>query len=153
MQKRKRKPCRAALLVAFGLAASHGEAAGKQATTLPPPMTGAWGWSAESCVKAGDDGRIIVADQSVAFSAALYRLQAVAVQQDGAVRGVAWTNEEGEVGASRSVIILKLLAPDRLSVRTEAAGAHVYIRCAGKRAARLRNKPGKFRDPETSARL
>ncbi len=74
--------------------------------------------------------------RSVDFFASSYRLQSLVVQPDGGYRAAAVTNEEGETGASRDVIALKLLAPTLLKVWTEAAGAHTYVRCASDAPAR-----------------
>ena len=71
VRTRKSRPWRAAVFVAFAVAAGRGEAAERQPARLPAAMTGAWGWSAESCAKADDDGRMVVADRSVGFAAAL----------------------------------------------------------------------------------
>jgi hypothetical protein len=112
------------------LSSGPAEAGGEQAPALPAAMMGTWGWEAQSCANASDDGRMIVKARSVAFFAAFYRLQKLAVQRNGAIRAAATTTEEGEAGASRNVIELKLVTPSLLSVRTAAAGTHAYIRCA-----------------------
>jgi hypothetical protein len=100
------------------------------AAGLPADMKGTWGWEAQSCANPGDDGRVVVATWSVSFFAADYRLTAVNSRADGEVRGVAVTNEEGERSRSRKTIALRLIGPDRLSVRTQDADVHIYVRCA-----------------------
>jgi hypothetical protein len=125
-----RKRLAPALLLAGAALIDPASAEAKPARTLPGAMTGLWGWSAQSCAIAGDDGRVIVSTHSVAFFASAYRLQNVVAQADGALRAVATIAEEGEAGVSKGSIALKLASPDRLSIATDAAGAHVYIRCA-----------------------
>ena len=106
--------------------------AGGLAAGLPADMRGVWGWDAQSCAKPDNDGRVAVATWSVAFSAAVYHLTAVNFLASGEARGVAVTNEEGETGRSRKSIALRLIGSDRLSMRTEDAGVHVYVRCASR---------------------
>lgn len=92
-------------------------------------MTGMWGWTAQSCGIAGDDGHVVIKARSVEFFAALYSLENIVVRADGAFHATAIVNEEGEPGASRGHVDLKLVADGRLSIRTDAAGSHTYVRC------------------------
>jgi hypothetical protein len=123
-------------LILVELPAASTRAGGDRASTLPASMTGTWGWSAQSCANAADDGRVVIKARSVAFFASSYRLQSLVVKPDGAYHAAAATNEEGEPSASRGVIALKLLGPALLKIWTDTAGAHTYVRCASDAPAR-----------------
>jgi hypothetical protein len=101
----------------------------RQPHGLQPSMIGKWGWSAESCAKADDDGQVTISMKSVAFFASAYNLRKVVARADGSLHVIAATSEEGEAGTSTGVIDLKQLTPRTLSIRTAAAGRHVYVRC------------------------
>jgi hypothetical protein len=98
--------------------------------SLPPSMIGEWGWAAPSCADRDDDGRVRVKRNSVEFFASSYRLERIVARPGGALRASASTSEEGEAGASRGTIELRLVSPTRLSIWTDSAGRHVYLRCA-----------------------
>lgn len=100
---------------------------------LPASFFGQWGWDAESCAKRDDDGQVTVKARSVDFYASGYSLRVIVAQPNGVFRATAVTSEEGEAGRSRGKIDLKLVAPDRLSIKTDASGDHVYVRCAATR--------------------
>ena len=92
-------------------------------------MIGTWGWSADSCARPDDDGRVIITARSVQFYVSLYELQEIVLQPDGTVQANARYREEGEEGTSRAVIRLKLVTPDRLMVQTDSNGGQEYVRC------------------------
>jgi hypothetical protein len=94
-------------------------------------MLGVWGWEAQSCAKLNDDGRVTVKARAVDFFASSYQLKDAAILPNGALRAAAVTTEEGEPGVSQGHIELRLVGPSRLSIRTDAAGVHVYMRCGG----------------------
>jgi hypothetical protein len=101
--------------------------------TLPASFIGQWAWDAESCAKPDDDGHVAIKPRSVDFYASGYSLQVIVAQPNGVFRATAVTTEEGEPGRSRNKIDLKLVAPDRLSIKTGASGDHDYVRCASAR--------------------
>jgi hypothetical protein len=104
-------------------------AATSEQPTTPAAMLGVWGWSAQSCANVNDDGRATIKAHAVAFFAASYQLKDIVILPSGALRAAAITSEEGEPGAARAHIELRLTAPSLLSIRTDAAGIHVYLRC------------------------
>ena len=75
----------AAILVAalLGSTAQAATPESAHATTLPASMIGAWGWEAQSCANAGDDGRVVVRARSVAFFASTYTLKTIVVRPGG----------------------------------------------------------------------
>jgi hypothetical protein len=117
------------ILAGFESAARAATPESARGASLPASMIGAWGWDARSCGNANDDGRVVVEARSVAFAASFYALKNIAVRPDGAVRATGAANEEGEEGASKGVIELKLLSPSHSSLRTGAGGLHTYLRC------------------------
>jgi hypothetical protein len=123
---------RALVLAATALLAhpATSVAGGGGVARLPPSMIGEWGWAELSCANPDDDGRVRVKPNSVEFFASSYRLERIVARQGGAVRASASTSEEGEAGASRGTIELRLVSPTRLSIWTGSAGGHVYLRCA-----------------------
>jgi hypothetical protein len=101
---------------------------------LPAAFIGQWAWDAASCAKLDDDGHVAIKPRSVDFYASGYTLQVIEAWPNGVFRATAVTTEEGEPGRSRDKIDLKLVAPDRLSIKTGASGDHAYVRCAAARS-------------------
>jgi hypothetical protein len=105
------------------------EADAQRERVLPVSMVGVWGWSAQSCRTAGDDGRVNIQRNTVTFFASSYALRKILVRPDGALLAHAIVQEEGEPGSAEADIVLKHLRQNRLSIRTDAAGPHTYVRC------------------------
>ena len=101
----------------------------RQVARLSPAMIGEWGWAEPSCANVSDDGRVQVKANSVEFFASSYRLEKILTRPGGGLRAGAIASEEGEPGASHGTIELRLVSPTRLSIWTDSAGAHVYLRC------------------------
>ncbi|MDF2116253.1 hypothetical protein PY365_11755 [Roseiarcaceae bacterium H3SJ34-1] len=102
-------------------------------TTLPPSFIGLWAWDRQSCAKPDDDGHVTIKPRSVEFFASSYSLRVITARPDGAFHASVLATEEGETGRTRATIDLKLVAPGQLSIKTRAAGGHIYVRCAAVR--------------------
>jgi hypothetical protein len=96
---------------------------------LPKEMLGLWGYDAESCDEENSDLRMTASAKEVEFYASSYDLKKIWRLAIGAVKATATTSEEGEERKRRGTIELKLVRPDRLSVKTDSGLAHVYVRC------------------------
>lgn len=96
---------------------------------LPSSFIGLWAWDQDSCAKPNDDGQVTVKPLSVDFFASGYSLRVIAARPDGTFHASALVSEEGESGKTRGTIDLKLVAPGQLSIKTRAAGGHIYVRC------------------------
>jgi hypothetical protein len=97
--------------------------------SLPKEMIGLWGYDAESCHEENSDLRMTTSARSVEFYASTYDLKKIWRQASGAVKAAATTSEEGEERKRRGTIELKLVSPDKLSVKTDSDLSHVYVRC------------------------
>jgi len=127
---------RAAISLLVGAALLAGAApamAQTRAKTLPASFIGLWAWDQDSCAKPGDDGQVTIGPRAVEFYASGYDLQAITTRPDGTFHAAARVTEEGETGRKRATIDFKLVAPGQLSIKTGAAGGHIYVRCAATR--------------------
>ena len=100
---------------------------------LPKEMHGIWGFDPESCDEENSDTRMTVSARSVEFYASSYDLKKISRRANGSVKATATTSEEGEARKRRGAIELKLVKPDRLSVKTDSELSHIYSRCKPKR--------------------
>jgi hypothetical protein len=96
---------------------------------LPKEMLGIWGFDAESCGEKNSDTLMTVQARSVDFYASGYALKTIWRQADRVIKATATTSEEGEPGRKRGTIALKLVSPDKISVKTGRDAPHVYSRC------------------------
>src|SRR3954447_25414252 len=85
----------AALLVCLTICPTFADANARQKPSLPSSMIGVWGWSAESCSKPGDDGRVNIRRTTVDFFASSYALKIFRIRADGAFLAHAIVHEEG----------------------------------------------------------
>src|SRR3954447_20344145 len=116
----------AGLLVCLTICPTFADAHASQKRSLALSMTGVWGWSAQSCNKPGDDGRVNIRRTTVEFFASSYDLKKIRVRADGVFVAHAIVHEEGEEGTGQGNIVLKQLRQNRLSIWTDAAGDHTY---------------------------
>lgn len=98
---------------------------------LPKEMTGVWGFDAEACKDEDSDGRVTVEARQVSSFAALFKLQTMTQAPDGTVRASTRRFDEGEARRPRDTLDLKLVAPDRLSIKSGREQAVTYDRCKG----------------------
>jgi hypothetical protein len=119
------------IVVAIGLCVCLSAPAMAQSViaAVPKEMHGTWGFDPESCDEENSDTLMTVQARSVDFYASGYALRKIWRQADGAIKATATTSEEGEARKRRGAIALKLVKPDRLSVKTGRDAPHVYSRC------------------------
>jgi hypothetical protein len=98
---------------------------------LPRDMIGVWGFAAEDCKDEDSDGRVVVQPREVSSFAALFKLRTISRLADGTLRAATRRYDEGEARTPRDTLDLKLLAPDRLSIKSRDSGAVTYQRCKG----------------------
>ena len=97
--------------------------------SLPKEMIGIWGFEADACDDEDSDGRLTVEAKRVASFASLFKLNEIKRQPDGVVRAAATVFEEGEHRRRGGSIELKLVSPDKLSVKSNRDDAITYLRC------------------------
>jgi hypothetical protein len=117
----------AAIVVFLGLSAPV--LAQSAIPVLPKEMIGIWGFEADACDDEESDGRLTVEAKRVASFASLFKLGEIKRQPDGAVRAAATVFEEGEERRRGGSIELKLVSPDKLSVKSNRDEAITYLRC------------------------
>lgn len=98
---------------------------------LPRDVIGVWGFAAEDCKDEDSDGRVVVEAREVSSFAALFKLRTISRLADGTLRAATRRYDEGEARTPRDTLDLKLLAPDRLSIKSGRDGAVTYQRCKG----------------------
>ena len=92
-------------------------------------MIGLWGYDAKSCDEENSDLRMTASAKEVEFYASSYALKKIWRHANGTVKATATTSEEGEERKRRGSIELKLVSPDKLSVKTDSGLSHIYVRC------------------------
>ncbi len=97
---------------------------------LPASMIGTWGWDADACAMPNDDGRLIMRERALEFTASSWQLETIDVNE-GVFHATATVHEEGDVDISTHTIDLRLALPGRLTVSKGTESPHIYVRCDG----------------------
>ena len=97
--------------------------------SLPKEMIGIWGSDKDACDDEDSDGRLTVEAKRVASFASLFKLGEIKRQPDGSVKVAATRFDEGEQRRPRASLELKLVSPDKLSVKSDRDAATTYSRC------------------------
>jgi hypothetical protein len=96
---------------------------------LPKEMIGIWGVEPDACDDEDSDGRLMVEGKRVASFASLFKLGEIKRQPDGTVKAAATRFDEGERRRPRASLELKLVSPDKLSVKSDRDDPVTYSRC------------------------
>jgi hypothetical protein len=96
---------------------------------LPKEMLGVWGVEPADCKDEDSDGRLTVEAKRVASFAAVFKLGEIRKQPDGSLKAAAARFDEGEQRRPRASLELKLLAPDKLHVKSDRNETITYSRC------------------------
>lgn len=124
IRKTAKTALRASLLMAALLPSAVGHA-----TALPKDMTGIWAFDPASCDDENSDARLNVAPLRVDSYGSAFKLRDIRQRPDGSWGAKALRSDEGEPKRVRDTLVLKLVSPDRLTIRSGRDVALDYFRC------------------------
>ena len=92
-------------------------------------MIGIWGFEADACDDEDSDRRLTIEARRVHSFASLFKLSEIKRQLDGSANATAARFDEGEQRRPRANLEMKLMSPDKLTIKSDRDETITYLRC------------------------